>query len=302
MALRHLRCLVEYYSHPDSYEDRPLSLYMKLSWLRHLARVDIGHVDVGRSLPHPLTDVVCAFVAQNSGVWLQDMYSLQVMDIARSLMQDMLWSTYKQQQLSPIEVALTTLDTRLSRVQVLGLSPADAERFLRVAGYDSDGTGKVSDESLPVLPQAAPISLPGIQKYSGHAMAESDVPIATIEGHEDWLESSIQKSEGEQNATNAADDDVDDVDDDAGTDVSKIAEDVSQFSSFKFAEVRSRDIIVTCKAGDGDAEQLVMGTPGFDLKEVRSVKIGYESIPKDLADTLSDPENYKDAAVADNRR
>ena len=404
MALRHLRCLVEYYSHPDSYEDRPLSLYMKLSWLRHLARVDIGHVDVGRSLPHPLTDVVCAFVAQNSGVWLQDMYSLQVMDIARSLMQDMLWSTYKQQQLSPIEVALTTLDTRLSRVQVLGLSPADAERFLRVAGYDSDGTGKVSDESLPVLPQAAPISLPGIQKYSGHAMAESDVPIATIEGHEDWvrdttrayndrliisvsddgllriwdrascrvqqvtkhtltefprevlalrsrpnvllargkrsmvrfdladgaiyakegmnipdsvsawrqqqkierkrrqgqLESSIQKSEGEQNATNAADDDVDDVDDDAGTDVSKIAEDVSQFSSFKFAEVRSRDIIVTCKAGDGDAEQLVMGTPGFDLKEVRSVKIGYESIPKDLADTLSDPENYKDAAVADN--
>ncbi|KAG8156325.1 hypothetical protein KVR01_013777 [Diaporthe batatas] len=170
MACRHLRHLACHYGDAGRGQVSP---YMKLAWLRHLDRVDIGRTD-----DLTLTDKVCKFVERNAGVWLLDLEGLGIITVARGILLDLL--PPGRQQLSPIQAALETLLSRIERPQALNMSLADTEHFRRIAGCNAGEQDNGDD--LPVLPQTPAVPLPDSPK-----MAEAESLIATLEGHTDWV-------------------------------------------------------------------------------------------------------------------
>ncbi|KGQ03424.1 WD repeat-containing protein 5 [Beauveria bassiana D1-5] len=155
MVCRHLRQLARHYSKTDCRGQ--LSVYMKIAWLRHLRYVGIGN---GRANDLPVRNSLAAevrhFVAQNASAWLHDLDALGIFDVTRRMLQDLLPSPRELGRLSPTQAALYTLFTRILRSWEMGMSVTDCDRFMQIAGCETQD----DDDSLPVLPQHSPMLPP----------------------------------------------------------------------------------------------------------------------------------------------
>ncbi|KAL1897942.1 hypothetical protein Sste5346_003794 [Sporothrix stenoceras] len=352
MVCRHLRCLARHYGDVRDTGRGQLSLYMKIAWLRHLDRVGIGRIRTGDQLltgplTDPLTNGVCDFAARNAGAWLYDLDALGTIAVVRRMLQDLLPSAIEQGQLSPMQAALKTLFTRILRPQVMDMPLADIDRFLCIAGCNIDVD--YDDDDLPVLPQVPQISLPGLPSLDSPKMADAAAPIATLEGHTDWVRDThwpyssrvivsisdddtlrfwdrascrvqhftehtlpgyarqLELSQTDPSMLVAMDRRVlVHFDLDTGAvpvmrkthaeivaewrekqDENAADEELSSFSNIRFDEGSSNDVIVACVEDDLQPREIVLGMPGFNLKEVRRIELGYESLLTGLVDVLA---------------
>ncbi|OAA56715.1 WD40 repeat-like-containing domain protein [Niveomyces insectorum RCEF 264] len=188
MVRRHLRCLESHYGSSDRAE---LSLYIKLAWLRHLDRVDIGRKD---DTADPLTEDMCSFVARSAGLWLRDLEMLGILSVARRLLQDLLPLCGEQCRLSPMQAALQDMFMCIVRQQMTGMSLADTDRFLRMAGH-TDDNDDVEDD-LPVFPQSPRMSLPELLSLDNAEVANAAAFVSALDGHTDWVRDTHWAYEG----------------------------------------------------------------------------------------------------------